>query len=113
MNEDSLNFLNKTASKNSSFPKSKVSDILTNKSKGKSHIKTIRIRKNYIKKNKFYFLHCINAQLQKHNSSPSKKDIMIINNIINTKSNHFLAVFKDFFIIPKPKLIINKNSFNK
>ena len=48
--------------------------------------------------NKFYIPHLINNQLQKYNSTPTEKNIMIINDIIETKSNHFLAKFKDFLI---------------
>ena len=40
----------------------------------------------------------MNNQLQKYNSNPEQKNIMIINDIIETKTNHFLAVFKDFLI---------------
>jgi hypothetical protein len=40
----------------------------------------------------------MNNQLQKYNSTPEEKNIMIINDIIETKTNHFLAVFKDFLI---------------
>ena len=49
-------------------------------------------------KNKYNFYHLINFQLQKYNSTPEQKNIMIINDIINAKSNHFLAAFKDFLI---------------
>ena len=37
-------------------------------------------------------------QLQKHNSTPNQKNIMIVNDIIDTKTNHYLAVFKDYLI---------------
>ena len=40
----------------------------------------------------------MNNQLHKHNSTPAQKNIMIINDIIDTKTNHFLAKFKDFLI---------------
>ena len=49
-------------------------------------------------KNKYNFYHLINFQLQKYNSTPEQKNIMIINDMINAKSNHFLAAFKDFLI---------------
>ena len=40
----------------------------------------------------------MNNQLQKHNSTPNQKNIMIVNDIIDTKTNHYLAVFKDYLI---------------
>ena len=43
-------------------------------------------------------LFIINSQLQKHNSTPLKKSIMIINDVIDTKTNHYLAIFKDYLI---------------
>ena len=54
--------------------------------------------KNQKLKKKFLSLYIINSQLQKHNSNPLKKNIMIINDIIGTKTNHFLAIFKDYLI---------------
>ncbi len=47
---------------------------------------------------KFYKFHIINSQLQKHNSTPNQKNIMIINDLIQTKTTHYLATFKDFLI---------------
>ena len=40
----------------------------------------------------------MNNQLQKHNSTPNQKNIMIVNDIIDTKTKHYLAVFKDYLI---------------
>ena len=36
--------------------------------------------------------------LQKHNSTPDKKDIMLINDLIESKETHFIATFKDYLI---------------
>ena len=40
----------------------------------------------------------INQTLQKHNSSPQQKNIMIINDLIESKETHFIATFKDYLI---------------
>ena len=52
--------------------------------------------KNYSNNNPFYIF--ILNNLQKHNSNPQIKDVMIVNNLINCKSCHFLAIFKDYLI---------------
>ena len=49
-------------------------------------------------KNKYNIFQLINNQLQKYNCTPEQKNIMIINDIIAAKSNHFIAIFKDFLI---------------
>jgi len=36
--------------------------------------------------------------LQKHNSSPNQKNIMLINDLIESKETHFIATFKDYLI---------------
>ena len=36
--------------------------------------------------------------LQKHNSTPDKKDIMLINDLIESKETHFIAIFKEYLI---------------
>ena len=98
MKEAKFDSLNLSSVKNISFP-------ISGEKKKKSKIhrnKTVRIfkekEKNKIMKKKFYDLYTINSQLQKHNSTPLKKNIMIINDIIGTKTNHFLAIFKDYLI---------------
>ena len=40
----------------------------------------------------------INQTLQKHNSSPEQKNIMLINDLIESKETHFIATFKDYLI---------------
>ena len=102
VDEESLNLTNP---KNSSMPisleKMKKSKLFQNKTTRKSHHdykKSISKEKNNKLKKKFFNLYVINTQLQKHNSNPLKKSIMIINDIIDTKTNHFLAVFKDYLI---------------
>ena len=75
------------------------------KKKSKAHLKfheklyihdsNDEINKNIKDFDKFLI---INEQLKKHNSTPNQKNIMIINDIIDTKTNHYLAVFKDYLI---------------
>ena len=36
--------------------------------------------------------------LQKHNSSPNQKNVMLINDLIESKETHFIATFKDYLI---------------
>ena len=40
----------------------------------------------------------LNHNIQKHNSSPSIKNLMLINDLIESKENHFIAIFKDYLI---------------
>ena len=69
-----------------------------------SSLKFITKKKNTKKEkniiNSIYLLNIkiISKNLKKYNSKPIIKNIMIINNLINCKSNHFLAVFKDYLI---------------
>ena len=39
-----------------------------------------------------------NANLQKHNSTPQTKNVMLVDDLIESKETHFIAVFKDFLI---------------
>ena len=104
MKEVKFDSLNLSSVKNTSFPtsgeKMKKSKIFHNKIARKfiyNHKKSPKEKNKTINK-KFYDLYTINSQLQKHNSNPLKKNIMIINDIIGTKTNHFLAIFKDYLI---------------
>ena len=98
MKEAKSDILNLSNSKNLSLPKSfqkiKKSKNIQNRNNKKSNSK---LKKETIKK-KFSPLYIINSQLQKHNSNPFIKNIMIINDIIDTKTNHYLAIFKDYLI---------------
>ena len=104
MKETKSEISNISNSKNRSLPfslsKYKRSKIVLNKATQKhnqSHKKSISKQK--IKEHKkLSDFHIINSQLQKHNSNPLMKNIMIINDIIETKTNHFLAIFKDYLI---------------
>ena len=108
MEEDKLDILDLSKPKNSSLPisldKMKKSKVFKNKMSKKfqqSFKKCIPKEKDKGEKkikNKFLSIYIINNQLQKHNSNPSKKNVMIINDIIETKTNHFLAIFKDYLI---------------
>ena len=59
------------------------------------HTSNAQINKKINDFDKFLIM---NNQLQKHNSTPNQKNIMIVNDIIDTKTNHYLAVFKDYLI---------------
>ena len=84
-----------------SFEKTNNSKYKKNKAYQKLHEKLniqISNKKRYKKMNDFDKFLIMNNQLHKHNSTPAQKNIMIINDIIDTKTNHFLAKFKDFLI---------------
>ena len=104
MKEAKSDILNLSISKNLSLP-------ISLKNKKSIHFQKETSRKfqqiyqksnlkesNNIIKKKISMNQIINYQLQKHNSNPLKKNIMIINDIIETKTNHFLAIFKDYLI---------------
>ena len=105
MNNDEYDITNssgpKTERKIFYIEKIKKSKITKNKALLKFHEK-LNNQNTYKNKskavNKINIIKIINNQLQKHNSTPSQKNIMIINDIIETKTNHFLAIFKDFLI---------------
>ena len=66
-----------------------------------SSLKYISKKKNYKRdKDPTYNLYptIISKNLQKYNSSTEIKNVMIINNLINCRSSHFLAIFKDYLI---------------
>ena len=96
---ESFNISNlRIVSKHISLEKMKKSKNFRNETKGKLD-QNFKNSENVIKKKKKYLnLYIINSQLQKHNSNPLKKGIMIINDVIDTKTNHYLAVFKDYLI---------------
>ena len=48
--------------------------------------------------NNTFYTNIITKNIQKYNSNSEIKNIMIINNLINCKSCHFLAIFKDYLI---------------
>ena len=105
MNNDEYDIINSSEPKSERkifyIEKIKKSKITKNKAMLKFHEKlnNQNSHKNKSKVlNKININKIINNQLQKHNSTPSQKNIMIINDIIETKTNHFLAIFKDFLI---------------
>ena len=66
-----------------------------------SSLKYISKKKNFKRdKESNYNLYpkVISKNLQKYNSNAEIKNIMIINNLINCKSSHFLAIFKEYLI---------------
>ena len=103
-NEDEYNILSISSPKSGKRPftieKIKKSKYKKNKAHQIFHEKInnqISNKRNKKLKDFDKFL-IMNNQLQKYNSNPEQKNIMIINDIIETKTNHFLAVFKDFLI---------------
>ena len=67
-----------------------------------SSLKYITKKKNSKKVKKYqnnnlYYIIILN-NLQKHNSNAQIKNVMIVNNLINCKSCHFLAIFKEYLI---------------
>ena len=64
-------------------------------------LKFINKKKNTKKgkspKNSIYF-EIIRKNIQKYNSTPKYKNTLIISNLINCRSSHFLAIFKDYLI---------------
>ena len=96
---DSFNISNlRIVSKHISLEKMKKSKNFRNETKGKLDHNFKNSENDFQKNKKYLNLYIINSQLQKHNSNPLKKGIMIINDVIDTKTNHYLAVFKDYLI---------------
>ena len=54
----------------------------------------------------------INQTLQKHNSSPSIKNIMLINDLIESKETHFIATFKDYLISDYQEEFLRRYFYN-
>mgnify|MGYP006873052684 CR=1 FL=1 len=63
-----------------------------NKKKNKNITKKIKSSKNPI------YYEIIRKNIQKYNSTPNYKNTLIISNLINCRSSHFLAIFKDYLI---------------
>ena len=59
-----------------------------------SHNKKMNLNQIKIKISSFL----INQNLQIHNSCPDQKNIMLINDLIESRETHFIAVFKDYLI---------------
>ena len=75
-------------------------NILANKIKiNKNNLNKFSMLKNKkLKRNSYRKNNIIYNNIQKYNSIPIKKNIMIINNIIESKENHYIAIFKDHLI---------------
>ena len=72
---------------------SPISDIISSLQNINLNLNQIQI----IAKNKItVFL--LNQNLQKHNSTPEQKNIMLVNDLIQSKETHFIAAFKDYLI---------------
>ena len=73
-----------------------ISDIYNNKSSNINN--EINIEKiSQLIKNKISYI-IPSQNLQKHNSTPSQKNVMLINDLIESKETHFIATFKDYLI---------------
>ena len=84
-----------TEKKQNSLIEEIISDIYNNNSKNIENINISQIKRKI--QNKI----CISIpyqNLQKHNSSPNQKNIMLINDLIESKETHFIATFKDYLI---------------
>lgn len=53
-----------------------------------------------------------NQTLQKHNSSPAQKNIMLINDLIESKETHFIATFKDYLISDYQEEFLRRYFYN-
>ena len=66
-----------------------------------SHIISISYKNHNIDFSQMQFMinkYITNINLQKHNSTPKQKNIMLMEDLIESKETHFIAVFKDFLI---------------
>ncbi len=70
-------------------PQSLISHIISNCQKKNINLNQIQ------DKISSFVLH---QNLQFHNSSPDQKNLMLINDLIESKETHFIAVFKDYLI---------------
>ena len=70
-------------------PLSLISHIISNKQNKNNNLIQVQL-----KINKFL----TNYNLQKHNSSPEKKNLMLVDDLIESKETHYIAVFKDYLI---------------
>ena len=70
-------------------PQSLITHILSN-------LPNKKINLNQIRSKISSFL--IHKNLQFHNSSPDQKNLMLINDLIESKETHFIAIFKDYLI---------------
>ena len=72
---------------------SSISYIISNSPKMDINLNHIQI----VTKNKI-ILYIINQNLQKYNSTPETKNLMIIEDLIKSKETHFTSLFKDYLI---------------
>ena len=87
---------NKTRKNNNSIISQIISDIYNNNSfKLNKEINIEKIRR--IIKSKISYI-IPKKNLEKYNSTPSQKNIMLINDLIESKETHFIATFKDYLI---------------
>ena len=70
-------------------PKSLISQLISHMKNKINNLNQIQIKINN-------FL--INKNLQNHNSTPEQKNVMLVNDLIESKETHFIAIFKDYLI---------------
>ena len=81
------------------FPKKEIPNKLkVNLSSSLKYITKKKNQKKFKNINNSIYPQIISKNLQKYNSNSEMKNIMLINNLINCKSCHFLAIFKDYLI---------------
>ena len=84
-----------TEKKQNSLIEEIISGIYHNNSKNIENINISQIKRKIQNKISISIPY---QNLQKHNSSPNQKNIMLINDLIESKETHFIATFKDYLI---------------
>ena len=69
--------------------KNSISEIIANLKKNKYNLNQIQKEISRM---------VVNNNLSKHNSTPEQKNMMLVNDLIESKETHFIAVFKDYLI---------------
>ena len=69
--------------------KSAISHIISNLKNKKMNLNQIQAKIS---------TYLINQNLQNHNSSPDMKNMMLVDDLIESKETHYIAVFKDYLI---------------
>ena len=73
---------------------SPINEIISNLKKNNQNLNQIQI----LAKNKISIF-ILNQNLQKYNSTPEQKNLMLINDLIESRETHFISTFKDYLII--------------
>ena len=73
---------------------SPINEIILNIKKNNLNLNQIQI----LARNKISIF-ILNQNLQKYNSTPEQKNLMLINDLIESRETHFISTFKDYLII--------------